>query len=87
MVMTITTARMTTTRTTITGRITQLRDLIEARSFRKDIKDISNNNDDDDDDDDDNDDDYDDKKEDDDDNLFRISFLGRSSARARFDKN
>ena len=39
----------------MTTRVTQLWDLIEARSFRKDIKDISNNNDDYGDDDDDND--------------------------------
>ena len=46
---------MTTTRTTMTTRVTQLWDLIEARGFRKAIKDISNNNDDDGNDDDDND--------------------------------
>ena len=39
----------------MTTRVTQLFDLIEARGFRKDIKDISNNDDDDDDIDDDND--------------------------------
>ena len=39
----------------MTTRVTQLQDLIEARSFREDIKDINNNNDDDGDDDDNND--------------------------------
>jgi len=34
---------------TITTRVTQLWNLIEARGFREDIKDISNNDDDDDD--------------------------------------
>ena len=42
---------MTTTRSTMTTRVTQLCDLIEARGFCKVIKDISNNDDDDDNDD------------------------------------
>ena len=47
MVMTaITWMIMTTTRTAMTTRVTQLWDLIEARGFCKDIMDISNNNDD-----------------------------------------
>ena len=45
---------MTTTRMTITTRVTIVWDLIEARSFCEDIKDFSNNNDGDGDDDDDN---------------------------------
>ena len=36
--------RMTTTMTTMTTRVTQHWDLIEARGFRKDTKDIRNNN-------------------------------------------
>ena len=47
----------------MTRRVTQLWDLIEARGFRKDIKDISNNNDDDGDDDDGDDDDDNDNNE------------------------
>ena len=54
MMMTATRMTMKTTRTTMTTRVTQPWDLIEARGFRKDIKNISNNDDDDDDDDDDN---------------------------------
>ena len=44
--MTTTIIRMTmlTTRMTITTRVTHLWNLIEARGFRGDIKDISNNN-------------------------------------------
>ena len=51
MMMTTTTTRMTmtTTRTTMTTRASQLWNLIEARGFLKDIKDMSNNDDDDDD--------------------------------------
>ena len=51
MMTTTTTIRMTMTktRTTMTRRVTQLWDLIEARSFRKDIKAISNSDGDDDD--------------------------------------
>ena len=60
--MTMTTMMMTTTtrmiitiiRTTMTKRLTQLWDLIEARGFREDIKDKSNYDDDDDDNDNDN---------------------------------
>jgi len=54
---------MTTTRMTLTTRVTQLCDLIEARGFCKNIKDISNINDDDGDDDDDDNDNNDEKNQ------------------------